>query len=67
MCSFKNNGISWQIWAFISGKGSSKLFFLDGKTRINGEVYCKILHFASKELKRLNVEFLMEDGALAHK
>ncbi len=38
---------------FISGKGSSNLLFMDGKTRINGEVYCKILVFAKKEMDKL--------------
>ncbi len=39
---------------------------MDGKTRINGEVYCKILVFAKKEMDKLGVTYLMEDGSRAH-
>ena len=39
---------------------------MDGKTRINGEVYCKILVFVKKEMDKLGVTYLMEDGSRAH-
>ena len=31
--SFKKRPIALHVWAFISGKGSSKLYFLDGKKK----------------------------------
>ena len=63
---YSYNAVSVHVWGFISGKGSSKLYFLDGKTRINSVVYAKILKFCQKEMNRLGVQYLMEDGAKCH-
>ena len=63
---FKNRGITFTLWGFISGKGSSKLYFLNKKDRINAGIYCKILKFAQSEMKRLKVTYLMEDSAGCH-
>ncbi len=41
-------------------------FFLDGKIRINSNVYAKILKFCKKEMDCLGVQYLMEDGAKCH-
>ncbi len=63
---YSYNAVSIYVWGFISGKDSSKLYFLDGKTRINSVVYAKILKFCQKEMNRLGVQYLMEDGAKCH-
>ncbi len=63
----KKQPISVHVWGFISGKGSSKLKFIDGSRTINSDVYEEILIFAKKEMKRLNVKYLQEDGAPCHR
>ena len=63
---FGKKAISLHVWAFISSKGSSKLYFLDGSIRINSEVYADILKFAKRQMEELGVKFLMEDGARCH-
>ncbi len=45
----------------------SKLKFIDGSRKINSDVYEEILIFAKKEMKRLNVKYLQEDGAPCHR
>ena len=64
--SFSNKSVTLGIWAFISGKGSSDLYFYDGKTRMNSQEYCKILQFAKEQMDDLGVKYLMEDGAKCH-
>ena len=51
----------------ISGKESSDLYILDGNIRITSEVYGNILNFCREEMKRLGVNYLMEDGSPVHK
>ena len=63
---FKHNPISLHVWGFISGKGSSDLLFIDGKTSLNSKTYAKILKFAKKQMSNLELEYLQEDGAPSH-
>ncbi len=64
--TFKDKSITFHIWASISRRGSSDLYFMDGKKRIDSKAYCKILKFAKKQMEKLNVKYLMEDGAKCH-
>ena len=34
---FKNKSVSIHTWGFISGRGSSELYFFDGSVRINSK------------------------------
>ncbi len=61
--SYKNKSISLHVWGFISGKGSSELFIFDGSKRITSAVYGDILKFCKKQMEKVGVKYLMEDGA----
>ncbi len=47
-------------------KGVLQLFILDGKIRINSTIYEKILKFCKKQMDKIGVKFLIEDGTSAH-
>ncbi len=64
---FKHKPISLHVWAFISGKGSSDLLFIDGKERLNSKTYLKILKFAKQQMNDLGIKYLQEDGAPCHR